>query len=914
MDLLFNDIEVVKLPDGPHVPTAVRYLSSEKAKIGIPAREGALSVNELNRGFKMHLGMEGARIKYPRQYRTGVRDLYKTAREITGDFLETLLEDVQASLDNSRSNTRLIVAEPIAMQGELLEKNWLRNYRKHIRDIVEESGYEHIDFLPEPFAVYQYYRYGTHSKDLIDNQEYNVLVVDFGGGTLDTCIINTTKSGDISGGGINSRPIAAHSTPVGGYYINREIAINTYFNVFDSDNRNRKRFIDCLRVYRRYIKGEIKKVDSLKDYLTDFIYTMEDVVYGIETEKLALSSQIFDWSTEADLSSVRVPVSLPRLPWEPSEGYIETWVHANDLRDVFINKVWSNHVRPSIESTVERGKQDLSGQQIDVVLLSGGTCNLKWLKILIERDLREQIDYASILTLSNYRDVVAQGLAIECARQFYTESSKGDFADTTYNSVCLLLDPRRNGESFNVQSFTSVTEGLEDVSDKPGTLIPPATDLSGHLNKPLRWHLRFSKKPNQRLDYLFLRSTLDYTDTSAWLNVQERFLETPSDFRSFDNRTTVELHINEGGEATPSFIYQKGNDYVDEVRVTGLPFILDMTDLKGGWDQKASYLGVDFGTTNTSVSHINDSSIAEFNKRRHEEGFAKLQSLKNTLPFPIAYPLANWLSSPPGERDKRALHLFESCLSFLIAVCYTSYCTTNEDLTSKLFKSYPQASVGPSWGLLKILLEKQSGNSFTQPLIRILSPETKAIIDKAVDDLNSSKHRKINAVEVTDAVERLLYCTSSFFSNKCFGFFRTVQKVPGPSKEYEGVFTEAHGHNSPFVETYRYRGREDFSVHDPVIFDKDNFIAFKLTPILFWKTCQKHTSLDQGHCYIFDKVRKDTGDVDFVTVLPEYDCASTFSPEDPDRSVQSIASWINEIKKRDLPIPAIDEISDFSRE
>lgn len=914
MDLLFNDIEVVKLPDGPHVPTAVRYTSPEKAKIGIPAREGAASVDQLNRGFKMHLGMEDPRTKHPRQYPTGVSGLYKTAREVAEDFLGPLLDAVQASLKNAKDGTRLIIAEPIAMQGELLEKNWLRYYRRHIREIVRNRGYEQADFLPEPFAVYQYYRYGTHSKHLIDNQEYSVLVVDFGGGTLDTCIINTTKKGDISGSGTNSRPIAAHSTPVGGYFINRELAIDTYFNIYQSDDRMRRKFVDCLKIYRRYLSNEINKVDKLKDDLRTFIYTMEDVVYGIETEKLALSSQIYDWTLSSDLSSVRVPISLPLTPWRTSTSQIETWVHANDLRDVFINKVWNNHVMPSIKHTIDRGKDELGGQDIDVVLLSRGTRNLKWLKILIDEHLRELVDYANILTLSNYRDVVAQGLAIECARQYYTESNKGDFADTTYNSVCLLLDPRRRGESYNVRSFTPVTEGLQEVSDKPGTLIPPATDLSEHLNKPLRWNVRFTSTPNQRLDYLFLRSTLDYTDHSAWLNVQERFLDTPRDFSSFDKRTVVELRIEDGGEAIPSFIYQKGNDYVDEVRVTGQPFILDMTDLKGGWDQKASYLGVDFGTTNTSVSHINHESIAEFNRRRDNEGFAKLQNLKNTLPFPIAYPLANWLSSAPEERDRRAIHLFESCFSFLIAISYASYCASEQNVNSKLFKSYTKASIGPSWGFLKSLLKKQHKSSLAYPLSRILLGEARESINRSVNDLNSTKHRKSSVVDVTDAIERLLYCTSSLFNRKIFGFFRTCEKVPGPRNQYQGIFTSAHGHNSPFTDTYHYRGSADFSLHDPVIFDKDTLSAYKLTPILFWKTCQKHTSLDQGHCYMFDKFNRDTGEVDYVTVLPEYDCACTLCPDDPDRAIQSIVSWIHEITKQDLAIQEISGIEEFSQE
>jgi hypothetical protein len=39
-----------------------------------------------------------------------------------------------------------------------------------------------------------------------DHTQINALVIDFGGGTCDVCIIQTTKEGDISGGGQNKRP------------------------------------------------------------------------------------------------------------------------------------------------------------------------------------------------------------------------------------------------------------------------------------------------------------------------------------------------------------------------------------------------------------------------------------------------------------------------------------------------------------------------------------------------------------------------------------------------------------------------------------------------------------------------------------------------------------------------------------
>ena len=116
----------------------------------------------------------------------------------------------------------ILVAEPLPSQES---KTWLENYRSNIKRILRGRGFDadKIDFLPEPFAAFQYYRYGEHTP-LSQQGKRRVMVLDFGGGTFDACVIETTKAGDVSYSGTNQKPIAARSEPVGGYLINRFIA------------------------------------------------------------------------------------------------------------------------------------------------------------------------------------------------------------------------------------------------------------------------------------------------------------------------------------------------------------------------------------------------------------------------------------------------------------------------------------------------------------------------------------------------------------------------------------------------------------------------------------------------------------------------------------------------------------------
>src|SRR5437762_8666076 len=97
-----------------------------------------------------------------------------------------------------KRDANILVAEPLAMQDELVDENWVANYRTNIRRILEGKGFENVDFLPEPFAVYQYYRYGEKHPLVAERKKHHALVIDFGGGTFDVCVIATTKEGDIN--------------------------------------------------------------------------------------------------------------------------------------------------------------------------------------------------------------------------------------------------------------------------------------------------------------------------------------------------------------------------------------------------------------------------------------------------------------------------------------------------------------------------------------------------------------------------------------------------------------------------------------------------------------------------------------------------------------------------------------------
>ena len=110
-------------------------------------------------------------------------------------------------------------------KSALAGQDWLSNYRQRIKAILL-AKFEEVDFLPEPFAVFQYYRYGIKHPLVASSTKHVALVIDFGGGTFDVSVVETAASGDVSASGRNCKPLAAASQPTGGHTINKEIALN----------------------------------------------------------------------------------------------------------------------------------------------------------------------------------------------------------------------------------------------------------------------------------------------------------------------------------------------------------------------------------------------------------------------------------------------------------------------------------------------------------------------------------------------------------------------------------------------------------------------------------------------------------------------------------------------------------------
>lgn len=221
-EMFINAVQMVEVDGEWNIPTALLYKPDGTILVGNIALAEASDLKLVNEDFKIDLGRYAPGVQSKRRYATAASS-EKSAVQLADDFLYEVQKIAkQWLLSHGITECKnIVVAEPLSMHTEEVSPEWLANYRSTLRRLLEgktifsTTGVT-VRFIPEPFAAFQYYRHGIRHPLVAQHSQMNALVIDFGGGTCDVCIIETTKEGDISGGGRNKRPLAGKSLPVGG--------------------------------------------------------------------------------------------------------------------------------------------------------------------------------------------------------------------------------------------------------------------------------------------------------------------------------------------------------------------------------------------------------------------------------------------------------------------------------------------------------------------------------------------------------------------------------------------------------------------------------------------------------------------------------------------------------------------------
>lgn len=177
-------VEALAMSSSPYIPTTVALLG-DKYEYGRAARSvtGKRGV-KLLKGFKMLLAENDEKLLTSRGYTPE-----HTPKRVAGRFLEYCLRQVLADLHETKID-RLVVGVPEIWNQKLSTLD----ARIVLRDILQELEFvEKVQVVSEPAAATAFF---AHNFKLSTGREYEgcILLIDYGGGTLDLTLTNVSSS------------------------------------------------------------------------------------------------------------------------------------------------------------------------------------------------------------------------------------------------------------------------------------------------------------------------------------------------------------------------------------------------------------------------------------------------------------------------------------------------------------------------------------------------------------------------------------------------------------------------------------------------------------------------------------------------------------------------------------------------
>jgi hypothetical protein len=620
--------------------------------------------------------------------------------------------------------------------------------------------------------------------------------------------------------------------------------------------QNKSDLTRALSFYNENKNADDDYLARLNDQQRAFFRNYKILLQNVERAKISVCRSIANWDLNADLTKVGTyPIPVPINPFEQGGPVATLRLDASKIRKAYEDKIWSQKLKQAVISTIGGARSELSGQEITIVLLSGGSSNIRWLRPLMERDLRKELPDAQVLELSeSFQEIVAKGLATECARRYYTKG-QGDFRAVTYNRLCLALRP--DEAELEIRRFRPTGSAFASNRTEPsedGVLLPSASSLRGLIGQPLRWKVRLSKPPKRHLDYYFLRSSFDVDDHVALHNIESKRVITPPK-TPFQQNVEVELTIKEDGTAQPRFIYSKALG-ADEKAVAGRPFYLDMT-FAPNEAVGETYLGFDFGTSTSAFSYVNNHEIAEIEERSQSSGWRELSELVNDLPYVAASPIARFLSETDQKRRvDRGREAVEGLLTLGAYVAYADFCANSQSVSSHL-KGLPHRSAGPLWALLRNLVKNESRSlKLSTPLRDLFEGPNYNQFNLWIDEIAKSKHGKEFNIDFVSLLGHLGNAVGKIFSESSFGVFESVTPKRFASGIFQGIFRNLSGASQTFINVLEYEGSHPFADSDVFIVNAKSGTALNLSPLFLWGL-NRHTVDEEPELFEFDSVKND---------------------------------------------------------
>ena len=298
-----------------------------------------------------------------------------------------------------------------------------------------------------------------------------------------------------------------------------------------------------------------------------------------------------------------------------------------------------------------------------------------------------------------------------------------------------------------------------------------------------------------------------------------------------------------------------------------------------------AYIGLDFGTSNTSVSFVNHDTIREYEGRSKDASWVEVAEIVGALPHFVSEPLQSYVSET-GNKDRAAgfaREFIEHALWLGLVSGYVDYCDqmrrAGKKVLTRLFKQVRQNSAGPVWAQLKQLFHKPGHlrtPEFSRPWCQLFLEPTFKTFDETINLIALVKHSKADPalIDWHDAVHVLGNVVKEFSSQNHFGFFENVE-IDAFTGDIMADFRLATG-KPPFPKRLKVKLASTVPHRQPFLLVPALRRAYSLIPFLMCRPAQHPNDYEHGLFWVLDSYdeRKNTCSYKSVYRIAAFDVDS----------------------------------------
>lgn len=460
----------------------------------------------------------------------------------------------------------LIIGIPVTSDYE--SKKWRNRYRTQISDSFVKNGFPKPKFFPEPFAVFQYH---WNREDIRDTGKcQNIFIVDIGGGTTNVCLIQTTQHGRIARGGANHLPHGMKSSQVGGSTIDQLLFDKLIGQELISDKTNM-----------------MLKLQEVKEFISNEVAEQQM------------------WSDNEYLSSVSYEEGL--------DGFDEK-ITALKLKNIIEDIFWSS-VRETVFDSLDEIKNKTLPNKIDgidLVVFAGGTCQLKLIQWLFNRDVCSKysiLEKSGFFISPDFRKAVSDGLSIEAFANSQHHEIKPSRMSAYLTDDLRFLVSHRSSDDLSIPNKLRAYSDDIKINSQKGVIIESPESLSPLIGDQLTWRFKLKQKAT---DIYYNFSKVDTIEDKVIDDLCVNSLGRIKVSKRNEESTNLHCHLNltlqDDGFAKLTIDTKNSNN----VEVSHKLDPIDLHDI--GELHGDSFIGLDFGTNTTLCSYISvdDEAVYEF--------------------------------------------------------------------------------------------------------------------------------------------------------------------------------------------------------------------------------------------------------------------------------------------------------------